>query len=341
MGRALIIGDIHGCFEELRDLLDAAALTAEDEIISLGDMVDRGPQSAKVATFFRDHPQASAVRGNHEQKHISSRRGRLQPSLAQNIARREMGEPLHAVLCDWMDTLPLFIQRPEALLIHGFFEAGVALRNQKPHVLMGTMSGERRLIQDGSRAWFQDYDHTTPVIVGHRDYNQNGQPFVYQDRVFGLDTTVYAGGRLTGIVLPEFRFVSVAARSDHWAHTREQNADLRYSQAPPESLSWQKARSILAAYRRHPPLSMRHRRRQQRISAMLHAAEQSCALLLDDIQRVAQLEDPERRHLIAQHPHRCLIERQIHGSANDLASLEDHFKRPAQLLCAVHSLRQR
>ncbi|TVS11508.1 MAG: hypothetical protein EA424_23705 [Planctomycetaceae bacterium] len=39
----LIIGDIHGCFDELQDLLQAAGLASDDQIIALGDIVDRGP----------------------------------------------------------------------------------------------------------------------------------------------------------------------------------------------------------------------------------------------------------------------------------------------------------
>mgnify|MGYP006212485299 CR=1 FL=1 len=45
---SLVIGDIHGCYDELLALLDKAALGADDEIIAIGDMVDRGPKSAQV-----------------------------------------------------------------------------------------------------------------------------------------------------------------------------------------------------------------------------------------------------------------------------------------------------
>ncbi len=38
----LIVGDIHGCFDELQDLLQAAGLAPDDQIIALGDIVDRG-----------------------------------------------------------------------------------------------------------------------------------------------------------------------------------------------------------------------------------------------------------------------------------------------------------
>ena len=43
MTRTLIIGDIHGCYDELRDLLEVAAVAADDVVVSVGDLVDRGP----------------------------------------------------------------------------------------------------------------------------------------------------------------------------------------------------------------------------------------------------------------------------------------------------------
>ena len=249
-----------------------------------------------------------------------------------------MGEPLHAELCAWMATLPVYLQRPEALLTHGFFAPGVPLQNQDPAVLMGTQRGEQRL-RCRPRPWYEDYDYPTPIIVGHHDYRRDGQPFVYRDRVFGLDTTVYGGGRLTGLLLPAFRFVSVPARTDHWAAVRAQNADLRYAQTPTEALTWQKARAILAAYRSHPPRSEHHRRRQQRISAMLHAAEQAVTSLLADLNDLAALSSAEQRYRAHHHPYRRLAERHLSGRPLDTADIERHFKRPTQLLCARHSHR--
>ncbi|MBI4864540.1 MAG: metallophosphoesterase [Candidatus Riflebacteria bacterium] len=49
--KRLLIGDIHGCFRELQDLLDEAGLAESDEIIALGDIVDRGPDSVRVLDF--------------------------------------------------------------------------------------------------------------------------------------------------------------------------------------------------------------------------------------------------------------------------------------------------
>ena len=52
--QTLVIGDIHGCYDEFQSLLDKAGLTDEDSIVSVGDCVDRGPDTPAVLKFFQD-----------------------------------------------------------------------------------------------------------------------------------------------------------------------------------------------------------------------------------------------------------------------------------------------
>ena len=47
-----VIGDIHGCAEELRRLIDALPLRAGDSVVFLGDYIDRGPDSAAVVAYL-------------------------------------------------------------------------------------------------------------------------------------------------------------------------------------------------------------------------------------------------------------------------------------------------
>lgn len=50
--QTLVIGDIHGCYDEFQTLLDKAGLTEDDSIVSVGDCVDRGPKTPAVLRFF-------------------------------------------------------------------------------------------------------------------------------------------------------------------------------------------------------------------------------------------------------------------------------------------------
>lgn len=72
--QTLVIGDIHGCYFELQALLDKAGLSNGDSIISLGDFVDRGPETPQVLEFFRQTANTRAIMGNHERKHVRAAR---------------------------------------------------------------------------------------------------------------------------------------------------------------------------------------------------------------------------------------------------------------------------
>lgn len=69
MSRHLAIGDIHGCITALRILIEYVGLRSDDTIVTLGDYVDRGPESAAVIDFVIELGKRHNVvplRGNHE-----------------------------------------------------------------------------------------------------------------------------------------------------------------------------------------------------------------------------------------------------------------------------------
>lgn len=76
--RIIAIGDIHGCSLAFDRLLELAQPTASDLIVTLGDYVDRGPDSMgvidRLRTLRRTH-QLVALKGNHEQMMLDARKG--------------------------------------------------------------------------------------------------------------------------------------------------------------------------------------------------------------------------------------------------------------------------
>lgn len=214
----LIVGDIHGCWDEFRDLLDAAGPGPADRIIAVGDLLDRGPEPRRVLEFFRTTPNAMSVMGNHERKHIAGHEGRVAYALSQRIVVHDLGDDYEECV-EFFRTLPLYWETPHARIVHAFFEPGVALDRQRDVVLCGTLTGENYLKKKYPKPWYEMYDGP-PIVVGHRNYSGGREPFVHRDRVYGIDTHGYGGGALTGIVLPDFRFVAVRARKDHWAERR-------------------------------------------------------------------------------------------------------------------------
>lgn len=247
----LLIGDIHGCWDELQELLDRAALAPDDEIIALGDIVDRGPDTVKVLDFFMQRPNARTLQGNHERKHVASFEGRVRPAFSQQISRLQLGEERYPADCAFMDGLPLHIELDEALLVHGMLETGVPLAEQRDVVLAGTLTGQKYMEKNYERPWTEMYDGDKPIVVGHRDFLGTGEPFVRDDeRVWGIDTGVYHGGRLTGLLLPDFELIQVAARVDHWSIQKARYADLRYDLDRAGAMKWHQLEQLAAASRR-------------------------------------------------------------------------------------------
>jgi len=207
--KTLVVGDIHGCFEELKELLDLARLGPDDRLIALGDVAGRGPESAQVLTFLMERANTSCIMGNHEWKHVQGYRG-----LTRRIVRRQCGEELYARALTWMRGLPLFWELPEALIIHWGLEPGLAVEHQDPAVLLGLPEGEQRLTALlGSPDWYRAYEGERKVVYGHHSWAAG----VRRNLTYGIDTGCVYGSALTGLLLPEFELLSVQARENHWA----------------------------------------------------------------------------------------------------------------------------
>ena len=76
MARHLAIGDIHGCITALQSLKDFVGFRSDDVIVTLGDYVDRGPDSRAVVDFLIELGETHnhvALRGNHEIMMLDSR----------------------------------------------------------------------------------------------------------------------------------------------------------------------------------------------------------------------------------------------------------------------------
>ena len=60
--RVWAVGDIHGHIDTLKTLISDIRLGAGDQLVSLGDMIDRGPYSSLVLEMFRNNPSLHAVK---------------------------------------------------------------------------------------------------------------------------------------------------------------------------------------------------------------------------------------------------------------------------------------
>ena len=69
-GNVWAIGDVHGHFATLEELIRNLHLGEGDAVVMLGDLIDRGPDSARVVNYVRETRGLHSIRGNHEQMMI-------------------------------------------------------------------------------------------------------------------------------------------------------------------------------------------------------------------------------------------------------------------------------
>jgi hypothetical protein len=224
VARTLLIGDVHGCAAELGDLLARLGPTADDQVVFVGDLVARGPDSRGVLRMVREIG-ALSVRGNHEEKLLAARQafrrgeGKPKPGSSHAALVQELGEEEWAQL----ELLPLRLELDALSLwvVHAGIVPGRSWEEQDPWMVTHI----RSVAEDGTpsarwgRSWGALHHGPPHIVFGH---NAQRAPQLHASAT-GIDTGCVYGGALTALVLragepippPESRsevLISVAAR---------------------------------------------------------------------------------------------------------------------------------
>ena len=228
INRTIIIGDIHGCYEEMLTLLNSIEFGSNDLLIAAGDLVDRGPDSWKVASFFRDTENAHSVLGNHERRVAGVIRGTSQPAWSQLHTLSKLNKEEHDSWAEYFESLPAVIETPHAIITHARIDPDKKVEGQDPYYTCGVGSTDRDIDLDekGSPRWFHQWEVKQgcpkPLCIGHIDYNEVE---LDKGRLFALDTSAVKGHQLSAVVFPEATVVSVDCHnyySESRAEWREQ-----------------------------------------------------------------------------------------------------------------------
>ncbi|MFM7529314.1 MAG: metallophosphoesterase family protein [Nodosilinea sp.] len=168
MTRQLFVGDIHGHYEALRQLWDLISPTSTDAVYFLGDLIDRGPDSAAVVDFVRRHG-SGCVRGNHEQMliesfvddgiHIPAMQRWINSGGDSTVASYENSfEALRADL-QWIENLPLYIDLGHVWLVHAGLNPNLGVASQTKEECCWS----RGIFHQMRSPYFADKQ----IIVGH------------------------------------------------------------------------------------------------------------------------------------------------------------------------------
>jgi len=198
MAATWVIGDVHGCAEELRALLDLLALGADDELISVGDLFHRGPDPVGVYELLSGLPRFRMVLGNHE---CALLRGDLGAAIVPEFAAHA------AEITEWLRPAPCFLRGEGAvggrpwIVVHGSLIPGTPPEQTPDSVLTGWHTlgaGEH------AQAWVSAWRGPELAVFGHRrsaagpHRDRNGALLAY-----GLDTGCVYGGALSAFRLED------------------------------------------------------------------------------------------------------------------------------------------
>ena len=111
MMRTIIIGDIHGCAAELKGLLVKLAIGPEDQLVLLGDLFDRGPDSWEVFQVVQELAASMGerfilLRGNHEDYLLQAKLSFLQRMVWDRVGRGATVKSFKAHGAQMEDAIP-------------------------------------------------------------------------------------------------------------------------------------------------------------------------------------------------------------------------------------------
>jgi serine/threonine protein phosphatase 1 len=217
--RVYAVGDVHGRLDLLSALRDAIEREIADSprtepvVILLGDLVDRGPDSAGVLRTAREWGAQRTLHvllGNHEEMFLRSfadldvlrqflRHGGRETLLSYGIPRKRYAAAdvreiqqlaREAVPIEDLEFIAGFedmITVGDYLFVHAGIAPGVPIAEQK--------TSDLRWIREPFLSYLED--HGAVVVHGH---TIAGQPVLRANRI-GIDTGAYDSGRLTALVL--------------------------------------------------------------------------------------------------------------------------------------------
>lgn len=191
--RQIIIGDVHGHYNALQNLLEGISPNQDEQVYFLGDLIDRGPDSAKVVDFVMNSGYG-CIRGNHEEM--------LLYILTQEIDTEDWNTWLynggqttlesynHHIPTEhirWLQQLPTYLDLGDVWLVHAGVDPDLTLEEQN--------SSQFCWIRDEFHAMRKPYFKDKLIITGHTiTFNFPGvEPgkIVRGKGWLGIDTGVY------------------------------------------------------------------------------------------------------------------------------------------------------
>ncbi|HEY5042797.1 MAG TPA: polynucleotide kinase-phosphatase [Verrucomicrobiae bacterium] len=230
-----IIGDVHGCFDELVELIrklghgvNETAFTVQPvngrKLVFVGDLVDRGPKVPQVLKLVMNAVASGAalcVPGNHDAKLMRKLRGRevqVTHGLAESLAQlANEPEEFRKCVAEFIDDLVSHYVLDDGKLVvaHAGMKESMQGRGSgavREFALFGETTGETDEFGLPVRYnWAVEYRGAATVVYGHTPLPEPE----WLNRTINIDTGCVFGGKLTALRYPENELVSVPAKQTY------------------------------------------------------------------------------------------------------------------------------
>lgn len=231
MKLTVVIGDVHGCIDELNELLKTIQYKPEQmQLVFLGDLVHRGPDSLACIKRVMEL-NAKCVKGNHEEKLLRWRKHNDNfsqtgiPNPMKPISEEEVGANLSMSdkELSWMKNLPLKLDLGMGWwAVHAGCEPRYTLEKQNPSQIMRVRYVDDRgigkaLNPDKSQPentvyWDQQWQGPESIVYGHcvhdlKQYRMTSNNGVH---CVGIDTGCCFGGHLTAMIMEKSKSALVS-----------------------------------------------------------------------------------------------------------------------------------
>jgi bis(5'-nucleosyl)-tetraphosphatase (symmetrical) len=229
--KTIIIGDLHGCLDEFKDILYLADHKSPNiKIILLGDILDRGPNSLECIKLAREL-KLKSVMGNHERKFlnwIENTGGKRSPPKYPHYDQFSKED------IEYMRAMPAYIKIPEhnTVVVHAGVRACVPIEQQLKNDLyhiryldsQGKFVSLRTINKIGKEAadahyWTEFGSFGYNLVYGHQ---VNSMTDVRIDRFddgtfcVGIDCGCCFGGKLTAYMLETQEIIQVQAKKEYY-----------------------------------------------------------------------------------------------------------------------------
>ena len=245
--RLIIIGDIHGCIEELNELIDKINLQSSDALYFIGDLIDRGPDSVAVVKKCYElslNYDVKLILGNHEEKflrylqHLENKTGMENqmsgtsefPILIEGLSLEEINFLKNAYYS-------FVLKEDQITMLHGGISTSIkfpfpenyqyGVHSPKQFKGLDLITKVRYLSPEGKfvglneeteadKYWAELYNGSYGhIYFGHQPFMQElPQNFVHAT---GLDTGCVFGGWLSAVIIENEKksFISVKAKETY------------------------------------------------------------------------------------------------------------------------------